>query len=362
MKFAHFSHVWGKAGLSPAQRYEQLWKELEAADATGFDYGFCVEHHFSPRESWMTSPSLYTVAAGARTKRIRLGGMGHVAPLHHPVRLVEEITMADQMLGGRVEVGLVAGIVNSYFTPFAADFANRRDLVQEFIGFLKTAYGADGAFDFHGATIQQKGLTLSIPGAQRPHPPLWLESRDIPTLEFCAQEGLNTGYFIFFPRAEAKPRYETYLANWRRHGWTGTPNIAYSTVVYVDETDEKALSIALADASRAYKGIFTDSDDPDEIRASQNRFGAFFESRGEPGAAEIVRHMLDPDYLLEKELILIGSPDTVAKKLRRWASDGMFNTFFGEFNFGNLPEDCLLRSINLFGREVIPALRDFEPF
>jgi len=56
------------------------------------------------------------------------------------------------------------------------------------------------------------------------------------------------------------------------------------------------------------------------------------------------------------------SPDTVASKLRRWASDGMFNTFFGEFNFGNLPEDCLLRSINLFGREVIPALRDFEPF
>ena len=56
------------------------------------------------------------------------------------------------------------------------------------------------------------------------------------------------------------------------------------------------------------------------------------------------------------------SPDTVASKLRRCASDGIFNTFFGEFNFGNLPEDYLLRSINLFGREVIPALRDFEPF
>jgi hypothetical protein len=35
---------------------------------------------------------------------------------------------------------------------------------------------------------------------------------------------------------------------------------------------------------------------------------------------------------------------------------------FGEFNFGDLAEEDLLRSIRLFGTEVIPHLRDFEPF
>ena len=40
----------------------------------------------------------------------------------------------------------------------------------------------------------------------------------------------------------------------------------------------------------------------------------------------------------------------------------MFNTFFGEFNFGDLGEDELMRSIRLFGTEVMPALREFEPF
>jgi len=40
----------------------------------------------------------------------------------------------------------------------------------------------------------------------------------------------------------------------------------------------------------------------------------------------------------------------------------MFNTFFGEFNFGDLAEEDLMRSIRLFGTEVIPPLRDFEPF
>ena len=103
MKFAHFSHVWAKAGLDPAERYEQLWRELQLCDELGFDYGFCVEHHFRPDESLMSAPQLYTMAAGARTKRIRLGGMGHIVPLHHPLRLAEELAIADQMLGGRLE-------------------------------------------------------------------------------------------------------------------------------------------------------------------------------------------------------------------------------------------------------------------
>ena len=55
MKLAHFSHVWGKPGMTPHDRYEQLWRELELCDVLGFDYGFCVEHHFTPHESWMSA-------------------------------------------------------------------------------------------------------------------------------------------------------------------------------------------------------------------------------------------------------------------------------------------------------------------
>ena len=65
MKFAHFAHVWTKPGMTPHDRYEQLWRELALCDELGFDYGFCVEHHFTPHESWMSAPSLYTVGAGA---------------------------------------------------------------------------------------------------------------------------------------------------------------------------------------------------------------------------------------------------------------------------------------------------------
>lgn len=362
MWFAHFAHVWGKSGMTPQSRYEQLWRELELADQLGFDYAFAVEHHFTPKESWMSSPNLFAVAAGARTKRIRLGAMGHVVPLHDPIRLLEEIAVVDQMLGGRLEVGLVPGIQDSYFKHFKANFAERREITQEFALFLKHAYSKGSPISFSGKRISCDEMELSVEPKQRPYPPLWMESRDPPTLEFCAREGLNTGYFLLFPRDVARERYAPYIAGWKANGWPGKPKIAYSTVVYVDETDEKAMRVAAADAGNAYRGFFSTSDDVEEVRKKQQETAEYFRSRGEPAAADIILNLLDIDYLVEHDLVLIGSPDTVTRKLRDWAKQGTFNTFFGEFNFGELGEDDLMRSIQLFGSEVIPKLRDYEPF
>jgi alkanesulfonate monooxygenase SsuD/methylene tetrahydromethanopterin reductase-like flavin-dependent oxidoreductase (luciferase family) len=65
---------------------------------------------------------------------------------------------------------------------------------------------------------------------------------------------------------------------------------------------------------------------------------------------------------MKHELVFIGSPETVANKIHAAAQAGLFNVFMGEFNFSDLPEDDLMRSIRLFGEKVIPALRGYEPF
>jgi alkanesulfonate monooxygenase SsuD/methylene tetrahydromethanopterin reductase-like flavin-dependent oxidoreductase (luciferase family) len=362
VKFAHFAHVWGKSGMTPHQRYEQLWRELRLCDELGFHSAFCVEHHFRPDESWMSCPQLYAVAAGMQTKRLRPGAMGHIVPLHHPVRLVEEIAIADQMLGGRLEVGLVSGITRSAFGPFGVDFASRRDVLLEFVHFLKAAYGDTRSFDFNGRFIRQEKLTLAVKPAQRPHPPLWIESRDPATLEFCAREGINTGYFFFFSRAQAFSRYGKFLEDWKQAGWPDPPRIAYCALVHVDTTDDRAMATAYPQIGRAYRGFFPPAGSDEELHALQEEHARVFEGRGEHDAAEIVRNLLDPDWLVEQDLVLVGSPRTVAEKLRRWATEGRFNTFFGEFNFGELAEDDLLRSIRLFGEEVMPDLGGWEPF
>jgi alkanesulfonate monooxygenase SsuD/methylene tetrahydromethanopterin reductase-like flavin-dependent oxidoreductase (luciferase family) len=362
MKFAHFSHIWAKPGMTPHQRYEQLWRELALCDEVGFDHSFCVEHHFRPDESWMSSPSLYAVGAGARTRRLRIGPMGYIVPLYHPLRLAEEIAIVDQMLGGRMELGLVPGISPDYFRPFGVDYGQRKSPTFEFVDYLRAAFGETQPFSFHGEEFHTDSATLAVQPLQRPHPPLWMMSRDPPTLEFCAKHGIHSGYFLVYPRADAEPRYRVFLDNWQRAGWPHKPNIAYTSICYVDETDRKALDVALFRASRAYEGFLAPPKPGDSFEDRVAAFAKTFVGRGEPGASEIMANVFNPDYLIKHDLVFIGSPQTVAAKLRAAAEAGVFNTFMGEFNFSDLPEADLMRSIRLFGEKVIPALRDYEPF
>jgi alkanesulfonate monooxygenase SsuD/methylene tetrahydromethanopterin reductase-like flavin-dependent oxidoreductase (luciferase family) len=172
MKFAHMSHIWRKPGLSPAQRYAQLWRELELCDELGFDYGFAVEHHVDPRESLSQSPPLYIAAAGARTRNLRLGALGWVVPLYDPLRVVEEILALDNLLEGRLEVGLVSGALPQHFAPFKADFAGRRERAIEGYELLKAACASPDGFDFRGPYHEYADVALPMPPYQRPCPTL----------------------------------------------------------------------------------------------------------------------------------------------------------------------------------------------
>ena len=97
-----------------------------------------------------------------------------------------------------------------------------------------------------------------------------------------------------------------------------------------------------------------------EQRAAEH--AEMFVGRGEPGASEIMQHLFDADYLFKHDPVFIGSAATVSKKIHAAAEAGVFNVFMGEFNFFDLPESDLLRSIRLFGEQVVPALRAYEPF
>ena len=115
-------------------------------------------------------------------------------------------------------------------------------------------------------------------------------------------------------------------------------------------------------ASRAYEGFLKPPKPGETFEERAREHAKMFVGRGEPGASEIMQHLFDGDYLYNNDLIFIGSPQTVAAKIKAAAAAGLFNVFMGEFNFADLPEDALLRSIRLFGEKVIPELRGFEPF
>jgi len=359
MKFAHFSHVWNKPGMTAAQRYDQLWRELAACDELGFDYGFTVEHHFNPNESWMPSPSIYCAGAAAHTRKMRHGPMGYVAPLYDPLRIAEDAAVLDNVLHGRLELGLVSGIVPDFFGPYGADFKNRRTLAHETLAFVKQALSTEGSFSFEGPVHQYHNVTLSVRPLQKPHPPLWMHSRDADTLALLAREGVHTGYLFLVPRHEVAPRYREYLTLWNQAGHAGKPNIGYWVLVYVDETDEKAVAKAKPYFTHCFTKVFGTRADGGVgyLRLAEN-----FAKRGDPGGAEIAKNAVNLDYLLEHNLAFVGSPKTVTEKIKAAATEGSFNTILGEFNIGAIAEEDLQRSIRLFGTEVLPALRSFEPY
>jgi len=359
MQFAHFSHVWNKPGMTAAQRYAQLWRELALCDELGFDFGFAVEHHFSPQESWMPSPPVYCTGAALHTRRMRLGPMGYIPALYNPLRIVEEAAVLDHVSNGRLELGLVSGIIPDYFVPYKADFPSRRQVTNETVLLLKAAFSTAGPFSFAGQYHQYENVKLSVQPLQKPYPPLWVQSRDPDTLAFLAQEGVHTGYLLFLPRDEAAPRYREYLRLWQQAGHLQKPNIGYWTLVYVDETDEQAVRKATPHIIHAFGAVFGFGD---AGGTTVQQLISTYEQRGEFGAAEIARNMTNVEYLLKRNLVFVGSPETVAQRVKQAAAEGLFNTLLCEFNLGSVDEDDLTRSMELFGTRVIPALRLFEPY
>jgi alkanesulfonate monooxygenase SsuD/methylene tetrahydromethanopterin reductase-like flavin-dependent oxidoreductase (luciferase family) len=361
MKFAHFSHVWGKPNMTAHQRYEQLWRELQLCDELGFDYSFCVEHHFRPDESWMSSPALYAVAGGARTKRLRVGAMGFVVPLHNPLASPKRSPSSTRCWAG---VSSAASFPASarLFHPFGIDYNFPQIADLRVRALPARRLWRQAAVRLPRRNHNTDSALLAVQPVQKPHPPLWMMSRDPPTLEFCAKEGVNTGYFISFPRHEAGPRYQKFLAEWNAAGHPRKPNIAYSTVVYVDETDQKALDTASVRASRAYEGLLPlaapGETFEDRLKKQKARLRGARRARRRQDHVEHLRSGLHHGQ--RAGFRRLGRDRD--EEAPQGAEIGFFNTFMGEFNFADLPEADLMRSIRLFGEKVMPALRDYEPF
>ena len=249
-----------------------------------------------------------------------------------------------------------------YFTPFGIDYNFRKSPTFEFVHYLRAAYGEKQPFAFHGDNHKTDSALLAVQPVQKPHPPLWMMSRDPPTLEFCAKEGVNTGYFISFPRHEAGPRYQKFLAEWNAAGIPASPTSPtapwFMSTRPIKRRSTPRCSAPAAPTRACCRSVRPAKRFEDRVAKQKARFT----TRGEPGAGKIMSNIFNQDYIMENELVFVGSPETVTKKLRKAAEIGFFNTFMGEFNFADLPEADLMRSIRLFGEKVMPALRDYEPF
>ncbi|MDE0218864.1 MAG: LLM class flavin-dependent oxidoreductase [Spirochaetaceae bacterium] len=130
MRLGLFLIMPAPAGSAPGSVVERALADGARAEELGFDAVWVTEHHGSDY-GWCSAPSVMAGALAVRTRRVDIGYAVNVTPLHHPVRLAEEIATVDQLSRGRVIAGFGPGYSPVEYAPFDADFDDRHRLHDE---------------------------------------------------------------------------------------------------------------------------------------------------------------------------------------------------------------------------------------
>lgn len=160
---------------------------ITAADELGFDGCWLREHHFTDY-GFLANTMTMAAYVAARTVRIRIGTAVITLPLHHPVRVAEEVALVDVLSGGRVDVGIGRGYQSVEFDAFGVPIAESRDRTDEAIDLLRALWTDDsvtrhGRWPLDGVRMQPKPV-------QRPHPPLYYASVSTDSIAHYAAQGI----------------------------------------------------------------------------------------------------------------------------------------------------------------------------
>jgi alkanesulfonate monooxygenase SsuD/methylene tetrahydromethanopterin reductase-like flavin-dependent oxidoreductase (luciferase family) len=138
-------------GVSGKELYTAALDMISWAEDHGFGRVTFGEHHQSP-DGYLPTPLVFAAAVGARTSRIRIRVSVLLAPLYDPVRLAEEVAVADLCTGGRLDLGMGVGYVEDDFDAFGADYHCRGSHLEWLVPFLRQAW-TGAPFEFRGTTV-----------------------------------------------------------------------------------------------------------------------------------------------------------------------------------------------------------------
>jgi alkanesulfonate monooxygenase SsuD/methylene tetrahydromethanopterin reductase-like flavin-dependent oxidoreductase (luciferase family) len=332
MNFGIFDHV-DRNDLPLSQYYEARLKIVEAYDRAGFYSYHVAEHHATPL-GMAPSPSVFLAAVAERTTRLRFGPMVYALPLYHPLRMIEEICMLDQLSGGRLDIGFGRGASPVELRFFGENPEEAQAIYAEALELIRRGL-TQKSLSFEGQRFHFKDVPMELAPLQQPHPPIWYGLHAPESGERAARQGLQV--ICLDPAPESGAAIDRFIAGWREHQGSTLPKIGLGRFVVVAESDEAALAIA----RRAYP------------RWHQS-FTFLF--RRHPRQ---ISHPRPPDFdaLARVGQGVAGSPATVTAFLREQMTLTRANYCVGQFAFGDLTLDETLRSIDLFVRHVMPALK-----
>jgi alkanesulfonate monooxygenase SsuD/methylene tetrahydromethanopterin reductase-like flavin-dependent oxidoreductase (luciferase family) len=175
-------------GRDAAEVIAQAFWEIDFAERNGFAGIWIAEHHLSTF-GLVGAPSVWAATIAARTSRIRIGYGIAVLPLHHPLRLAEEIRWLDHLSGGRIDVGTGPGFSAYEFAALGVALEERHARFEESLEIIRRAL-TERELSYDGRFWSFPAVTLEPPPFTMPHPPFYRAVSSIETARLAASQRL----------------------------------------------------------------------------------------------------------------------------------------------------------------------------
>lgn len=320
--------------LSHAETLRHVVDEAVLADSIGLD-AFGVGEHHRPDFS-ISAPEVVLAAIATKTSKIALGSAVTVLSTDDPVRVFERFSTLNALSNGRAEVILGRGSFTESYPLFGFDLNDYNALFEDKLALF--------------AELLKGGAVNWRPTQGRSHHPVRVDGV-YPTIESGrlatwvgvggSPESVVRAARYGFPLTLAiiggnhsrfRPYVDLYLESLQRFGHDVQP-IAVHSPGHVADTDEQA-------REQVYP----------HWAAMMTRIGA--ERGWPPMGRDHFEREAGPSGAL-----LVGSPTTVADKIIRAATVLGASRFDMKYSNGALPHDLAMKSIELFGTKVAPAVR-----
>ena len=331
-----------------ADIYEQHIREVQLAEELGYRYYFIIEHQNSP-VGQITSPSVYLCAVARHTSRIRLGVMIYQLPFHNPMRLAQEAAMLDHLSRGRLEFGAGLGTLEHEFVRWSIPYDERREMSTEALEIILKAWTEESVT--YAGKYWQFDEALPVPQPyQQPHPPIWFAAHSPTSLEYAARHNFHVSQNLDVDEVIAE-KFALYRSCWQACGHAGPmPHTFLMRAVHVAETDEIARAEAEAPLLRSDRlGIAPLARTRIGFKGNPDTVVRSARARGTP------EQRTSYDWWIDSGIALVGSPETVRRQLAAQHQRLGYDVFCANHRFGGMPLEQSVKSLKLFGAEVMPA-------
>lgn len=324
------------------------------ADELGFDAVWTIEHHFTPY-TMVTNPLQYLTYIAGITKRVDLGTMVTVLPWHNPVRVAEDVNMLDGFIGPdrNVICGVGRGLGRREYAGLSIDQNEARGRFDESLQVLQQLLST-GQCNFDGQFYHIHGLHL------RPQPErdlsanLWCAGGTEQTVEIIARHGVR-------PLTIPTTSLDVALANMRRYAALSKAaghepsHTKLALWTYVAETESAARA-----GAEQYMVEYADSALRHyELLGTHLKSIKGYEQYG--ATQDALRQDATPFRRGFFGSHPWGTPEQTIRRATELANAFGTNELMFIFKYGSMPMAQAEKSMRLFAKDVMPALKALNP-